>query len=138
MRILLDTSVLLAFYLDSDVSHARAKKFFASIAKQRPQLIVTDYVLDEFFTRILYDYGEKLAKTATQAVLSQIRLGTLTFRMLERENFLLTCEEFIKLAPKGLSFTDATLVVMYSSESIDELCTLDSDFRKVKVKLSKI
>jgi len=136
MKILFDTSALIALLVKSEASHIQMEKYVEQQQKLGSRFLVTDYVLDELFTRILYDYGAKAAKTCIQVISKQLQEQALYLFPISSDLFKLAQELFLEMAVTNLSFTDVTSLVVYQRYKIDEMCTLDGGFRKAGVNVS--
>lgn len=136
MKVIIDTSVLLAYQVKSDVNHVVAEKLFKKFHSIFCKLYVSDYILDEFYTRVLYDYGVKAAQTCVKVTTRAIATGAIALIQIDQDLFPKVQDAYIKLADKGLSFTDVSTYIFYKDYKLDEICTFDSHFRKVGAKVS--
>ena len=91
---------------------------------------------EETENRFIYDLGarktQKLIKILMQAVDQEEILVLDIDRVIFRESLIV----FTKFAEHTLSLTDASIYVLCKQYKIDEVFTLDSDFKKVGLKVS--
>ncbi len=130
MKILLDTSVLISLQVDTEATHKKVQKYLAEQQKLGSKFLVTDYVLDELFTRILYDFGAKAAKLCTKTIAKELENGSLHLFPISSDLFNRAQDIFVEMATRKLSFTDASTLAVYRHYKIDEICTLDGGFHK--------
>ncbi len=138
MKILFDTSALITLLISSEVMHKKLVRFLQQIEIKKAKFYVTDYILDELFTRLLYAGGAHVAQTGLRLVDNQLQNGSLQLIHIGADGFDKAKRIFIKYADQKLSFTDITTFLIYKNYNIDEICSLDGDFQKIGAKVSKI
>jgi len=62
--------------------------------------------------------------------------GELGFVHIDKTIFRKAREILLKFADHKISFTDATSYILYKDFAIDEIFTLDSDFKKMRITTS--
>ena len=60
MKVFIDTGAFIAIFVSSERFHPKASKKYKDYRKQRAQLFTSYYVLDELFTRLIYDFGIRI------------------------------------------------------------------------------
>ena len=124
---LLDSNVWIALYNPNDSSHQRSKADFEKIASEHQRIVISDHVLSEVFTHILYRFGRQDALAFLDEVLNnpEILIHTLNSGDIREIS-----EEIAHSKPK-LSFTDEVLRFL-SDRYGYWLLTYDKDLAKAK------
>ncbi len=135
-KIFIDTSVLIALSLSSEKDHTKSKHCYEQYKKSRAIFYTSTDVLDEYFTRLIYDCAPSVAKQLIDITLASIRAREL--RILEVDTGVLfkAIEVVKKYCEHQISCTDATTYILCRELAIDEIFTLDSDFKKLHMKTS--
>ncbi|MBS7635654.1 type II toxin-antitoxin system VapC family toxin [Candidatus Bathyarchaeota archaeon] len=127
--ILLDSSLIVAYFNKSDLNHAKALKVIGDLEKGlygKP--IITDYIFDEVLTVMLFkirnvalvvDFGEKLLD------------ATLMLRV-DEDSFRIAWKIFKDQEKPILSFTDCTSIAICKTNGISKIATFDEDFRTMR------
>lgn len=134
MKVFLDTGVFIALFVSSERYHQQTTRKYHDYRKRRALFFTSPYILDELFTRLIYDFG----KTQTQKVIKllgkTIQKEELLILEIDKNTFKKAQEVLIKFSEHKISFTDATTYILYKDFGMDEIFTLDSDFKKIGVK----
>jgi predicted nucleic acid-binding protein len=130
VKVLVDTSALLALFDRGEDRHRRARACLQELASAR--LVVSDYILDEALTRWLTT-GRAAAGLAFVDALLQSPRHELVF--VDRPVFDLALEKAGKYAEHDLSFTDCTSVVFVETLRLDGIFCFDEGFRRVGVRV---
>lgn len=72
--IFVDTSALFALINRSDVDHERAKCYLSSLSQDNATLIISNFILSETYTLILYKIGRTPALNAVNGILKTCEL----------------------------------------------------------------
>jgi|GEM_PF-1461480 len=136
MRVLLDTGVLIGLMVGEDQYHQRAVSGLKRLKNLGARFFVSDYVIDEFLTRVLYDAGAKTAQTARDSIKEMLEIKSLFIFPVGPDIFDQTLSDYDSYLNKGLSFTDVTTIVAYQKGGFDLLFTFDSHFRKIGAKVN--
>jgi predicted nucleic acid-binding protein len=122
-----DTSALVALQVVSDERHRRARDILAELHRQGRTLLTTDYVFDEFVTRVL-----SLAESAAATRAGESVLGSTLVRVVDvgSEGRTAAWIRFKKYRDHRFSFTDCTSFVVMERYGLREAFTFDGDFRK--------
>jgi uncharacterized protein len=137
MKVFIDTSIFVALLVQNEQSHAKVTKKYQSYRQKRAIFFTSYYVLDELFTRLLY-YGVKDIKKLVTTLQEAIAANELTVFDINEAGFAKSLTLFLKFSDHQLSFTDATIVYLYKEFKLNEIFTLDSDFKKVGATISSI
>ncbi len=117
----IDTSLLVAYFNESDSLHAKAHKAISSIT--RP-LLVHEYVLLESATVLMSRETKELAD-----VFVKIMLTNADFRLIYSDKYFLqeSAESFLESKTKQISFVDAALLALSDGYPI---LTFDNSLQK--------
>lgn len=136
MKVIVDTSALIALFVKQDINHNLVAKKYIEYRKQHVSLFISDYILDELFTRLLYDCGPYVMKIKCKQIDQMLETKELQLFSIDKEIFEKTKKFFLKFSDHKISFTDVTTYVLYKEYKLDEVFTLDSDFHKMRLKTS--
>lgn len=134
MKVFIDTSAFVALLVDKEKYHREAVEKYQEYRQQKTILLTSHYVLDELFTRLLY-YRLDIKK-AIEKIKESIAVNELTVLQIDDVLFEKALEIFLKFSEHKISFTDATTYVLYKDFKLDEIFTLDRDFKKMRAKTS--
>lgn len=126
----------MAFILKRESLHNDVATKYKNYKQARAQFITSTYVLDELFTRCLYRAGSYGAKTAVDLINEAISRSELVILEVDSQIFKKAEAIFLKFSEHKISFTDATTFVLYKDFKLDEIFTLDRDFKKMRAKTS--
>lgn len=136
MKVFIDTSAFIAYFIKQQEYHDEALRKYKSYRDQKATLITSDYILDELFTW----FNAKLPKSSLEKLLSTLEkieeTDQISILPIEKVIFKKAQEILLKFSEHKISFTDATTYVLYKDFSVDEIFTLDSDFKKMRLKTS--
>lgn len=136
MKVLIDTSAFMALILKEESCHSKVVEQYKVYKQTRAQLITSTYILDELFTRCLYRAGSHGSRLAITLIRDIIASGELTVLEVDSQVFRKAEDVFLKFSDHKISFTDATSYVLYKNFNLDEVFTLDADFKKMRVTTS--
>jgi len=132
LKVFVDTSGLVARYNSRDEHHDEAMDYLQRIESGEAdvrKLYTSDYVIDETITTIF-------ARTTSFEVAKKCGEAIITSKAIERlpideQTFRQAWEFFKARGEIGLSFTDATSIVLIRKKGIDAVFTFDSHFAKM-------
>lgn len=132
MKVFVDTAGFIARYHSKDEHHDDAMNYLQRIESGEAdvrKLYTSDYVIDETITTIF-------ARTSSFEVAKKCGEGIITSKAIERllideEIFAQAWEFFKARGDIGLSFTDATSMVLIRKKGIDAIFTFDSHFARL-------
>ena len=131
MAVIVDSSVIIAFFNKRDKKHERAINLLRYVIQNfYGILFVSDYVIDEVVTYLLKKTKRpEIAIRAGKFLLGELEGYPDIFKIIftDKEIFNKAWELFEKLSKRGLSFTDCLLVLL-STENNLSIMTFDSDF----------
>lgn len=134
MKIFIDTSVFICLFIQKEIYHKEVVRKYREYQEQRVPFFTSYYVLAELFTRLTYDFGKRATEKAVYEIYKSIESKALTVLDIEKTVFKKSTQILLKFSEHKISFTDATTYVLYKDFALDEVFTLDSDFRKIGVK----
>jgi predicted nucleic acid-binding protein len=124
--VLVDTSALVALYLESDSQHREAVNILAGLRDKRRPLLSTWDVFDETVTLLRRWGGYARAVEAGESLRQSKVLELINVNDDDREQ---AWDLFKKHKEVKLSFTDCTSATIMSRLDLDEIFAFDSDFR---------
>lgn len=133
MKVIVDSGAFIALYNIYDSNHKKAVKHSDFIKENRALLFTNDYVLDETYTRLIYDIHLKSALKFRQFINNQIEKNQLTILEVEPKTRENAWKFLSKYSDHKLSFTDGTIVSHFNEYSLDEFFTFDRHFRDINL-----
>lgn len=130
MKILLDTSALIAYYNIDDKYHAQAVEVMEKIKRGEIPLTrfyVTDYIFDETVTFIECVFNNHEIALSLGDALQTSPLTTIIW--IDEDTFNESWKDFQQY--RGFSFTDCVSFQAMKRHNIDSAFTFDEHFRKV-------
>ncbi len=136
MKVFIDTSVFISLSVKKDINYQRVKKKYQEYKQQRALFLTSDYILDELYTRLIYDFNEKVCKDRVKKLTLAEKNGEINVLRINEVLFDKALKVFLKFSEHKISFTDASTYVCVKEYKLDEIFTLDSDFKKLRLKVS--
>jgi predicted nucleic acid-binding protein len=132
VRLFADTSALVILYDRREAAHGSLSKAFEGLQRQRLEVVVTDYVLDETLTLVLRRAGHGAAVACGHFV-----LGSPLVRMVQVDSKLWSeaWQMFQQYDDKAFSFTDCTSFVVMRQHRLREAFSLDHHFEQMGFRL---
>ena len=141
MSLFLDTGILVAFENPRDPNHAAAVRILdAATRGVFGHVLTSDYVFDEAVTVTL----ARTRKASLALRIGSLILGTepagrvVDLAYVSPRHFLRAWALFLRLAQRGLSFTDCTSIELVKSMRIDEIASFDRDFDGLVMRRSDV
>lgn len=135
MKVFIDTSAFVALLVDKEADHKKVANKYREYRQKRAILFTSDYILDELFTRLLY-FQQVDIKKYIQKLKDSVSAGEITVLRVDEALFEKALEAFMKFADHKISFTDATSYTLLKNFSLNEIFTLDADFKKMRLDTS--
>lgn len=136
MKVFIDTGAFIALFVSSEKHHSKVSKKYKDYRSERAQFFTSYYVLDELYTRLIYDFGKSTTQKAIDLLDKSIDQEELRILDVDAVIFRKAQKTLIKFYDHKLSLTDATSYVLCKDLSLDEIFTLDSDFKKIGLNVS--
>ncbi len=125
---LVDTSAWVAFFVEKDQYHERAKSFAQNFLLSRREFMTTDYVFDKVVTRIRYQASHADAVFVGDKILSSPSTKVIEIGPRLRDQ---AWSHFKKYKDKKLSFTDCTSLAVMKKYDLNEIFSFDEDFERL-------
>lgn len=133
MKVFVDTGAWIGRHIKSDLYNFAAKKAYAYYKNARALFYTNDYVLDEVYTRLIYDVHLKAAQKFHEQIKSALNKRQLVLLDVGDKDRKQAWQILDKYAEHRLSFTDATIVTQFIELNLDEIFTFDSHFRDIRL-----
>jgi len=121
----LDTSAIVAYFIERDSNHRIAVEDFQGVFKSRQSLVITDYILNETITTMLARAGHRDAVKAGNYLLKS---NIINIIWLDKKLKLRAWEYFKRHRDKRYSFTDCTSFVLMKDMGIRHYIAFDEHF----------
>jgi predicted nucleic acid-binding protein len=129
-RLFVDTSGWLVLADSQDPHHQKAVE--ERRRRIRGNLITTDFVLDETFTRLFARAHFDEASQFSQAILESASTGLLTIERITAARFSAASQMRLKYRYKaGITFTDFTSFVVMQETGVRDVLTGDAHFTQI-------
>jgi len=132
MKIFVDTSAWLALNDKNDQYHSEAVSRLNAVAKQKIELITSEYVADESITIIRYRVSHKAAVVFGDALMNST---IVTVADITDEERFLAWMLFKKYDDKELSFTDCTSFALMNKMRLRKAFAFDDHFKQIGFEL---
>lgn len=132
MKVFIDTGAFIALFASSERYHLKVAKKYKDYRKQRAQFFTSYYILDELLTRLIYDFGKPITQKVIELLNKSAAKEELKVLDIDEAIFKKAQEALIKFSEHKISLTDASSFILYKDLSLDEIFTLDSDFKKIR------
>lgn len=136
MKVFIDTSAFIALFVSSEHYHKQIKDKYSFYRRQRALFYTSYYILDELYTRLVYDFGRDATKKVIDLLSKAFEKEEIKILDIDEVTFKESLIALLKFSEHSISLTDATTYVLYKNLGLDEVFTLDSDFKKIGVKAS--
>lgn len=136
MKIFIDTSAFVSLLVKQDSHHELVVEKYKEYVQRHAIFLTSDYILDELYTHLVYDLPKN--KVAQIAVKFDQKIHTKDIRLLPIDEtvFSQAKEALLRFCEHKISFTDCTSYVLFKKLALDEVFTLDSDFKKLNLTVS--
>jgi uncharacterized protein len=133
MKVFVDTSAWIARQVNSDVYNKSSIKSYQRYKQNRALFFTNSFVLSETYTRLIYDYGLKVASRFHEIVNEALELRELSIFEIDDEEREIAWIYLEKYQDHELSFTDATIVANFSEFKLNEIFTFDHHFKEINL-----
>ena len=124
--IILDSSFLVAYKIENDEHHEKAKAFMNEIVNGKfGQIFTTDYIFDETVT-----VTKRKANSKTAAEIGKFLLDSEIF--IAKVDQLVFQKAWVLFQDNDLSFTDCSNLAFMYLFSINKIATFDNGFKYIK------
>ncbi len=136
MKIFIDTGVFLSLYNKKESQHVKVSRQYRYYKKHNADFFTSDHILSELYTLTLHRYGGYWASLGDKYLNELIVSKELQVIYVDSHIFNKARKTFLKFVEHNISFTDALSYVLCRDFKMDEIFTLDSDFKKLRLKTS--
>jgi len=136
MKIFFDTGAFIALFISQEKYHKQIFTKYRDYRKQRALFYTSYYILDELFTRLIYDFGKSATEKIKDLLMRSVELEEIKVLDIDEVTFDKSLNSLLKFAEHKISLTDATSYTLFKDLQLDEIFTLDSDFKKIGLKTS--
>ncbi len=136
MKVFIDTSAFIAYFIKQDKFHDETVAKFKLYRQQKAKLFTSDYILDELQTWFGIKQSKNLLEKLVYYLQKMEEEGEIKILSVDKPTFRKAQEVLLKFSEHKVSFTDATSYALYKELSLDEVFTLDDDFKKMRLNTS--
>ncbi len=136
MKVFFDTGAFIALFISQEKYHKQISSKYRDYRKQRALFYTSYYILDELFTRLIYDFGKFATEKVIDLLMKSIEKEEVKVLDIDEAIFKKSLNSLLKFAEHKISLTDATTYTLFRDLQLDEVFTLDSDFKKIGLKTS--
>ncbi|MBI2596331.1 type II toxin-antitoxin system VapC family toxin [Candidatus Daviesbacteria bacterium] len=132
-KIFIDTSAWISYSLSGQPKHSTIKNIIRQFIKEYVTICTSNDVIDETITRFIYSTNIKIAKKFINLINDGAKNNNFVQLWVDEEIQTQAFELVQKYSEHSLSLTDATTIALMQKFSIEEIVSLDSDFKKVGI-----
>lgn len=136
MKVFIDTSGFIAYFIKQEAFHEEIVRKLKVYQQQKVILLTSDYVLDELLTWFSAKQNKHILEKLIAGLEKMQQNDELRVLLIDPTIFKKAQEVIVKFSDHKISFTDATTYVLYKDFKLDEIFTLDKDFKKMRAKTS--
>ena len=130
-----DTSAWISFLGSDQPRHTNIKNLIKRFIKDRVTICTSNDVIDATTTRLIYDTNIKIAERFINLIKEGIKSHSFVQLWVDEEIQNEAFELIQKFSEHKLSLTDATTIVLAKRFNIESIISLDSDFKKVGLRV---
>lgn len=133
MRILFDTSVLVAAFIEAHPAHARAFAWLQRIRVRQDTGVVTAHSLAELYSILTtFPHQPRVSPSIAQQIIEQEVLKIFEVVVLAEADYHSAIQRLVALGIPGGAIYDALITQAASKAEVDQVLTLNErDFRRV-------
>lgn len=136
MEIFVDTSAFVSLLVKQNFHHELAVKKHKEYVQHHAIFLTSDYVLDELYTHLVYDLPKNKVTEISATLEKIIRSKDIRLLPIDETVFAQAKEALVKFCEYQISFTDCTIYILVKKLALDEVFTLNSDFKKLNLTVS--
>lgn len=136
MKVFIDTSAFVSLLVKQDTHHELVVKKHKEYVQHHAIFLTSDYVLDELYTHLVYDLPKNKVGEITAKFDQKIHTKDIRLLPIDETVFSQAKVALLKFCEHKISFTDCTSYVFFKKLALDEIFTLDSDFKKLNLAVS--
>lgn len=136
MKVFIDTSAFIAYFIKQEAHNGEVTKKYGIYRKQKTVFLTSNYIIDELLTWFNVKYHRSVLEKVISSLSRLENEGEINVLYIDKVIAKKSLDVLIKFSDQKISFTDATSYVLYRDFSLDEMFTLDDDFRKMRLNTS--
>ncbi len=136
MKIFIDTSAFISYFIKQETHNEEVAKKYDVYRKQKATFLTSDYVLCELFTWFNAKYHKSIVEKVISTIEKMESEAEVNVLYVDRVLAKKSRDILLKFSEHKISFTDATSYILYKDFAIDEIFTLDKDFKKMRISTS--
>lgn len=136
MKIFIDTSIFISYFIKQELHNDEVVKKYGIYRKQKCTFLTSNYVLCELLTWLSAKYYKSLLEKVVSVIQTMEDEGEINVLYIDKSIAKKSQQTLLKFSDHKISFTDATSYVLYKDFAMDEIFTLDNDFKKMRVNTS--
>ncbi|OGE64936.1 hypothetical protein A3I48_04170 [Candidatus Daviesbacteria bacterium RIFCSPLOWO2_02_FULL_36_7] len=136
MKVFIDTGAFIAYFIKQEKFHDDVVRKYKFYRQQKATLLTSDYILDELLTWFSAKQSKQILERLVLAIQKMIDAKELKVLSVDQTIFRKAQEILIKFSDHKISFTDATSYCLYKDFTLDEVFTLDDDFKRMRLNTS--
>lgn len=136
MKIFIDTSAFISYFIKQEAHHLEVTRKYEVYRRQKAAFLTSNYVICELLTWFNAKYHKSVLEKVVSTLVKLEDDGEINVLYIDRVIAKKSLDILIKFSDHKISFTDATTYVLYKDFSLDEIFTLDDDFKKMRINTS--
>lgn len=136
MKILIDTSAFIAYFIKQEAHNVEVTKKYEIYRKKKATFLTSNYIICELLTWFNAKYHRSVLEKVVSTLARLENEGEMSVLYIDRVIAKKSLDILIKFSEHRISFTDATSYVLCKDFALDEIFTLDDDFKKIRISTS--
>ncbi len=136
MKVFIDTGAFIAYFVKQEKFHDDTVRKYKFYRQQKATLLTSDYILDELLTWFSAKQTKQMLEKLVVAIQKMVGAEELKVLSIDQMIFRKAQDILLKFSEHKISFTDATTFCLYKDLALDEVFTLDDDFKKMRINTS--
>ena len=131
MKIFIDTSAFIAYFIKQEIFHRAIVGRYNFYRQQNASFLTSNFVLNELLTWFAYHQNKSVLRKLIDSWLKIELTGEIKVLEVDKVTAKTACQVMLKFSDHKISFTDAATYILCKDLSVDEVLTLDDDFKKI-------
>lgn len=136
MKVFIDTSAFIAYFIKQEAHNEEVTKKYEVYRHQKATFLTSSYIICELLTWFNAKYHRSVLEKVVSTLARLENEGEMSILYIDKVIAKKSLDILIKFSDHKISFTDATSVCLYKNFSLDEIFTLDDDFKKMRLNTS--
>ncbi len=138
MRVFIDTSAFIALIVKTERRHKEIFEQYKQYSAENTFFYTNYFVINELYTRLAYDLSSPQLKKLVQETQNLLRKQFIQLLTIDPILFRKAETYLIKFCEHKISFTDVIIYTTVKELKLDEVFTIDSDFKKIGLKTNPV